>query len=222
MLGKRDFRKATIFAAVFSAMTMTCANQIAAQEVSEKNIELSLGAQLGLAQGKFADAAEFGIGGHFRAGYWINDRLAIGATVAEVTFLPKDFFSTAYLYSDLEIEWSIFALEADVKYQFLRFSEPTSETTQHSALYVTARTGLYRTRFTITHQEEELLKDSENSEGYAGGIGVRYIVPKRGKWSFVGLSLYAEALYYHIPTTPQETNFLLFKFGLSCHFGPKL
>ena len=65
MPGKRDFRKAIIFAAVFLVITMTCTNQIAAQEVSEKNIELSLGAQLGLAQGKFADAAELGIGGHF-------------------------------------------------------------------------------------------------------------------------------------------------------------
>ena len=99
----RDFRKAIIIAAVFSVIAMACASHISAQEISENNIELSLGAQVGLAQGKFADAAEFGIGGHFRAGYWINDRLAIGATVGEVTFLPKDFFSTAYLYSGLEI-----------------------------------------------------------------------------------------------------------------------
>lgn len=221
MIEKRGIHALIVTVALFAVITVTYANRIDAQDIEDKNIELSLGAQLGFAQGKFADEAEFGIGGHFRAGYWISDRLALGATVGNVTFLPKDFFSKAYLYSDVEIEWNVFSLEADVKYQFLRFGRSREDTTQYSALYVTARTGFFRTRLTVKHQDEELRKDSQDREGYAGGIGVRYIVPREGKWTYVGLSGYLEALFYYIPTTPRETTFLVVKFGLSCHFDPK-
>lgn len=164
-------------------------------------IKIGANAGIGLPMGDFGDGYKMGFGGSVEGKYFLNDKIAVGASIGYYSFTLKDEMLTilqSFSESITDSKYTVMPILATVDYYFA---------TEGFKPYVGAGVGLYSAKIKVSDSKLGDGEETSSDMGIAPTVGFCYGLSEK-------IDLNVNAKYNMIFTEGSSTTYLGINAGI--------